>query len=685
MAWSLMRTTAFDVRFIRSSSSLVYLARFYIQPDMVPFCAKEIAVYDYSRVFLVGVISQKPLNFRLRYLSNIVAPRSLCWEGSSHDILVKNLESYLKNHQVDEAWEVYTGFRKLYGFPDDHLLSMVITELSYTREPKSLKRAYDIILSLPKKKTNSLHFDVLYNLSLSLARAQMSVPASMILRIMIEKDNIPPTNLLGPLMLHLVKKEIGAYLASNILIQICDHFQHSGSNQSTIKPDTTVFNLVLDACSNHTLSLKAQQLIELMAQIGVVGDAYTINTIARIHAINCQRDDLKKFRDCVDPVAGYLSHHYFQFYDCLMSLHFKFNDIDSASNLIFDMINFSETRKVPHMPSLVSLGSRNLRKGLKLQVLPHLLHGNSLVKLERNEGLVMHKNRKLVFTNKTLAKLIVGYKRKGRIPELVKLLCQIQMNNISIDIINACIHVGWLETAHDILDDFEREGELLNAESYTSLLMAYYKGNKHREAEALLKQIKNAGIITFDTTSIPKDVLVSSDRSDLITCLVQEMKEGDTDSSVYEFNSSIYFFMKAGMIDDALKTYKSMQRMKVYPSVATYIYMVMGYSSLEMYREITILWGDIRSSDEGNLSFNRDLYEVLILNFLKGGYFERVMEVIGCMKKHGMYPDKGFYRSEFLKLHKNLYIKLKSSNARTEAQSKRLEHVKAFRKWAGID
>jgi hypothetical protein len=50
-----------------------------------------------------------------------------------------------------------------------------------------------------------------------------------------------------------------------------------------------------------------------------------------------------------------------------------------------------------------------------------------------------------------------------------------------------------------------------------------------------------------------------------------------------------------------------------------------------------------------------------------------------------MYCDKWMYKDEFLKFHKNLYRSLKASEARTEAQSKRLEHVKAFRKWVGID
>lgn len=126
--------------------------------------------------------------------------------------------------------------------------------------------------------------------------------------------------------------------------------------------------------------------------------------------------------------------------------------------------------------------------------------------------------------------------------------------------------------------------------------------------------------------------------------------------------------------------------MKVRPTIEIFFYLIYGYSYSETYCDITILWGDIkRNIESGVLAVSRDLYETLLLNFLQGGYFERVMEVIGYMKKQNMYVDKLMYKSEFLKHHEHLYRRLKVSNARTEAQSKRLVNVQAFRKWAGID
>ncbi|OAY76893.1 Pentatricopeptide repeat-containing protein [Ananas comosus] len=85
--------------------------------------------------------------------------------------------------------------------------------------------------------------------------------------------------------------------------------------------------------------------------------------------------------------------------------------------------------------------------------------------------------------------------------------------------------------------------------------------------------------------------------------------------------------------------------------------------------------------EDKDLAADRDLLDCLLLNFLKGGYFERVMEIISYMSKYNNFFDKWKYKKEYMKFHKNLYRNLRASEAKTEAQSKRLEHVRAFRKW----
>ncbi|TXG51251.1 hypothetical protein EZV62_023775 [Acer yangbiense] len=378
-----------------------------------------------------------------------------------------------------------------------------------------------------------------------------------------------------------------------------------------MKPDTTIFNLVLDACVRFRSSFKGQEIMELMSQTGVIVDARSITIIAKIHEMNGQRDELKRFKDYIDQVSLPYVHHYRQYYDSLLSSHFQFDDIDATAELVLTMNKYRDffpdkkLRRDSQKPSLAPIGSSNIGSGLKIQIMPQLLEKDSVLKIE-----------------------------------------------------------GWLETAHDISDDMESAGDPLGSTPYMLLIVAYYKAKMFREAEELVRQMQKAGL----------DINIS-----------EEMVKEKATPMIYELNSSIYYFCKSKMIGDALTIYRRMFEMKVQPTVQTFGYLAYGYSSLEMYRDITILWGDIkRNTESGILLLSKDLYEFILLNFRRGGYFERVMEVIGYTKENSLYTDKWMYKSEFLKHHKILYTSLEASNVRTEAHSKRLEYVRAFRKWAGI-
>ncbi|KAK9266929.1 hypothetical protein L1049_027188 [Liquidambar formosana] len=715
MALSLTREILVHSRFIRSSSSRGRVVSTIQTATLRSVSDREFILSNSSPTLLVsGAFHKQYQNPSLQQFSTTIKPERISWEGSSHAVLLRKLENALKDHQVDEAWEAFNDFKSLYGFPEHSLVSRLVTELSYSSNSHWLQKACDLVFLIVKEKSNLLQHGLLTTLSLSLARAQLPVPASMILRLMLEKESVPSMNVLCLVVLHMVKTDIGTYLASNILVEICDCFQHLSENRANrakqIRPDTMIFNLVLDACVRFGSSLKGQQLIELMPRIGVIADAQSIVIIARIHEMNGQRDEIKKFKDHIDRILIPLVRHYRQFYDSLLSLHFKFNDIEAAARLALDMCRIRKSlpnqkdNKDPQKPCLVAIASHNLKAGLKIHIVPELLQKDSVLKVESKQELVIFRNAKLVLSNRALAKLINGYKKVGKISELSWILITIQKGlgslkeaSLCSDVIDACIHLGWLETAHDILDDIELAGVPMGLITYMSLLTAYYKGRMFREAKALLRQMRKADL----ALDMSDEMLVSTCRSevytkasssiqisDLAECLVWEMREEEQaiPPLAYELNSSMYFFCKAKMIGDALKTYRRIQEMKIQPTVQTFAYLVHGYSSMEMYREITILWGDIkRNMESGNLVISRDLFELLLLNFLRGGYFERVMEVVDHLRQRNMYTDKWMYKREFLKFHKDLYRNLKASKARTEAQSKRVEFVRAFRKWVGID
>lgn len=196
----------------------------------------------------------------------------------------------------------------------------------------------------------------------------------------------------------------------------------------------------------------------------------------------------------------------------------------------------------------------------------------------------------------------------------------------------------------------------------------------------MLTEMKQANLCT--------EVSTSSEKCYLSEFLEEERtKQIEEESLLYELNSSIFFFCKAKMMEDAVRTIRKMEARNIQPNSQTFIHLVNGYSSLEMYREITILWGgEIKRmvKDGGSMVPNKDLLDCLLLNFIVGGYFERVMEVISYMNGFNMYIDKWVYRKEFLKHHRSLYQHLRASEATSDVQKKRLDHVRAFRRWAGI-
>lgn len=636
----------------------------------------------------------------------------LCWEGCSHGALLRKLEVSLKDHQVDEAWVAFNDFKNLYGFPKDSVVSRLLTELSYSSDPCWLQKAFDLVSQILKEKSNLLSTEILTKLSLSFARAQMPIPASVMLRVILERENLPTVSVLRSIVLHMLKTEIGTCLTSNLLIQICECFLIADKNDyaKSTKPDTLIFNLVLDACVRFKSSLRGQELVEWMSRTGIMADAHSIIIITQIYEMNGLRDEIKKFKDHIDRVSAPFVRHYQQFYECLLNLHFKYNDLDSAADLVLGMNRFrgfiprnKEPRNGLQRSFFVSIGSQNLRAGLKIQIFPEMLQKDSIIKVEHDKELLSFKNGKFLLSNRALAKFIHGYKRQGRISELTKVILSLQKDfptvegsSLCYDVIDACIRLGWLETAHDILDDMETAEFPCGLTAYMLLLMAYHRREMLKEVEALLRQIGKAGHVTnlsgemIASTCLPEkdDNASSCSKPDLADFIVQEMGEEDKVISpiVFKLNSSIYFFCKAKMMGDALKLYRRMQVMGVRPTVQTFAYLVYGYSSLERYRDITILWGEIkRNMKTMKLFVSRDLYESFLINFLRGGYFERVMEVAGYMNEHKMCIDKWMYKTEFLKLHKNLYKGLEASEGRNEVQRKRLEFVQTFRKWVGID
>ncbi|KAJ0232945.1 Pentatricopeptide repeat-containing protein [Hirschfeldia incana] len=635
--------------------------------------------FDLSRIVST---SSKPSLF----CSTSVQPARLSWDASSQAILTKKLETSLKNHRVDDAWDVFKDYKRLYGFPDSSIMNRVVTVLSYSSDTAWLCKADDLTRLALKQNSGLINSDALTKLLLSLARAQMSESACNILRTMLEKGFVLTSDVLRLVVMHMVKTEVGACLASNYLVQLCHRFMELKRNSNDMKPpDTVLFNLVLCSCVRFGFSLKGQELIELMARVDVVADADSIVIMSFIYEMNGMRDELKKLKECI---PSQLLCHYRHLYDNMLSTEFKFDDVCSAGRLVLDICKSKGLTTAQNLEKVMvlSVGSHHIKSGLKIQISPMVLQRDSSLGVDSEATFVSYADSKLGITNKTLAKLVYGYKRRGDLPELSKILLSVGGSRLCADVVDACVGIGWLEGAHDILDDMDSAGSPMDLATYRKVLSGYYKSKMVRNAEVLLRQMTKAGLITDPSDEVT--VLPECETTELRELLVQEINAGEqtkVPSTLYELNSSLYYFCKAKMQVDAVTTYRKIQKMKLPATVQSFWILIDMYSSLGMHREMTVTWGDIkRNMASRDLEVTQDLLEKLVVNFLRGGYFERVMEVISCMKEKGMYNDLPMYKKEYLKVHKNLYRNLKAADAVTEAQAQRLEHVKAFRKLVGI-
>ncbi|TVU39055.1 hypothetical protein EJB05_12458 [Eragrostis curvula] len=635
----------------------------------------------------------------------------LPWEAPSRETLLWKIEGDMKDGNVEEAMQAFGNYKSLHGLPEPRVLNSVIVSLSYTSSRRWLLRAFDLVLSVYQINSNLLNSVSLMRLALALVRDQMPVPASTVLRIILENGILPDVNMLSMSFMHMVKSQVGSFLAADVLAETCECFLDHITDRrqlkrlDPIKNNVTLFNMVLESCVNFKCMIKAQKILELMSSIGVLADVNTVVIVSRVFEMVGQRDELMHMKRSIDSLTSLpFLQYYLHFYDSLLSLHFKYNDMDAAAKLIIDL----HRRRKPHAffsnglrkQGVIQIGSGNLKTGYRIMFDPEKVDKGFVLDTESQFGLVVLSDGNLLHSEKALAKLIVGCARARNMHALSSFFITLHKEDLSrvcpLDAINACIQMGWLHAAHDILDDLEAAGMPVGISSYIHLLSAYEKENKSEEFNDLLQQIQKISSsmddIRTDSSFTIKNIakIVKDDmpliKSSLFSTLIEEIKHyNPRDHLTLEFNNSILFFCKAKMMEDALCTYKRMREQNIKPTCHTFCHILCGYSSMGMHREMTILWGEIKRRVEyGELDVDRDLLDSFVLNFLKGGYFARVMEVITCMLNHNMYCDKWKYRHVFLKLHKNLYRNLSSLHDKTEAQRKRIEDVQAFRLWAGI-
>ncbi|XP_027350252.1 pentatricopeptide repeat-containing protein At1g03100, mitochondrial [Abrus precatorius] len=747
----------------------------------VQFIAKSVSPYlanSCSQAFLLG--SENKFTFQGRYFSS-VAERILVQARDPAKVSLEILNAISAN-QLDYSWKLFEQHMHMEGFPRKSVVSKLVTSYVDSLDKQWLGRAYELVeRAIEEGKQDLLEKEVLIYLSFGLAKAGLPVPASTILRKIIDMEHFPPVTAWSAVLAHMSQTADGSYLAAELILEIGYLFQNnrvdprkkSNAPLIAMKPNTAAFSIALAGCLLFETSRKAEQLLDMMPRIGVKTDSNLLIIMASVYETNGRREELKKLQRHIEEAPNLTDLQFRQFYNCLLTCHLKFGDLDSASNMVLEMLRKAKEARnslagakfminateIDHnySPGLASVPSFNNSKGLdslennrplrnavfsyeefskdrnfsKLQAESNIVLGSLLAKLQTQVDLITTKHGILQPTETIYVKLVKAFLEAGKTKDLADFLLKAERedspfsndNSTLVRVINSCISLGWLDQAHDLLDEMRLAGVRTGSSVYASLLKAYCRANRAADVKSLLRDARKAGI-QLDSSSyeamiqsrvlqqdtqgalqlfkemkgarIPKVTQqnscmlaksgAESDKAELMTELLQEIKEGQrVDYGVHDWNNVIHFFCKKRLMQDAEKALKKMRSLGHFPNAQTFHSMVTGYAAIGgKYQEVTELWGEMKAlASSISMKFDQELLDSVLYTFVRGGFFVRANEVVAMMEKGNMFVDKYKYRMLFLKYHKTLY-KGKSPKFQTESQLNKREAVLAFKRWIGL-
>ncbi|XP_004505419.1 pentatricopeptide repeat-containing protein At1g03100, mitochondrial [Cicer arietinum] len=692
------------------------------------------------------------------------------------------IQNAINGNKLDYSWKLLEQHKHMEGFPRKSLFNKIITSYVESLDMQWLQKAYELVQRASEDgKKDLLEKELLIYLSIGLAKVRLPVLASTILRKMIDMEHFPPVTAWSAVLAHMSQTADGSFLAAELILEIGYLFQYnrvdprkkSNAPLIAMKPNANAFNIALAGCLVFEKSRKAEQLLDMMPRIGVKADANLLITMARVYERNGRREELMKLQRHIEEASNLTDIQFRQFYNCLLTCHLKFGDLDSASNMVLEMLkkakearnslasakfmidaakidqNYSPRSASVHILSnskdLESVKNDQLirntalsyeefskdRNFLKLEMESKAVLGSLFAKLQMQVDLITTVHGILQPTETIYVKLVKYFLEAGKTKDLAVFLLKAERedspfsndNSALVHVINSCISLGWLDQAHDLLDEMRLAGVRTGSSVYASLLKAYCAANRAADVTSLLRDARKAGIqlgsssyeamiqsrvLQEDTQGalqlfkemkearIPKvshqysgmltKSVTETDEAALVTKLVQEIKEGQkVDCGVHDWNNVIHFFCKKRLMQDAEKALKKMRSLGHSPNAQTFHSMVTGYAAVGgKYLEVTELWGEMKAlASSSSMKFDQELLDSVLYTFVRGGFFTRANEVVAMMEKGKMFIDKYKYRMLFLKYHKTLY-KGKAPKFQTESQLNKREAALAFKRWIGL-
>ncbi|KAL8170287.1 hypothetical protein V2J09_022091 [Rumex salicifolius] len=688
-----------------------------------------------------------------------------------------DIQNAIEEQQFAEAWRLHKQHMQMEGFPLKSVVNQLITGFSETLDPQWLEKAYGLVeLAFEENKQSLFEKETLIYLAYTLARSALPVQAASVLRMLVRIEQYFPVTAWTAVLVHMSQSGPGAYLAAEMVLEIGYLFQDNRvdprkkSNGALIamKPDALAFSIALSGCVLFRTTRKAEQLLEMMPRVGIKTDAMLLTIMAHVYEKNGRIEDLKRLKRHIEEALDLTDAQYRQYHNCLLTCHLKLGDLDTVSRMVLEMLRKRREARNSLAAANLILGSSNRvampsarsvsesrgsvdkeksrnpksslvsfqdflrdRKCARLEAETTEVLNVLLGKLEEQVEMITTKHGILQPIETAYVKLSKSFLEAGKTKDLAEFLIKVEKEDspVSADesalahVINSCISAGWLEQAHDLLDEIRFSGIIPSSSLYSSLLKAYCKTNQTVALASLLREVRKAGIqldsscyesliqlkvVNKDTegalhlfkemkeAKIPRsghqefELLVQgcaeSRQTGMMSKLLEEIKDGQREEcGVHDWNNVIHFFCKKRLMQDADKALKKMRSLGHNPNAQTFHSLVTGYAAIGgKYQEVTELWAEMKSlASSMTMKFDQELLDSVLYTFVRGGFFARANEVVEMMEKGKMFVDKYKYRTLFLKYHKTMY-KGKAPKFQTESLSRKREAALAFKKWVKL-
>eukprot|EP00752_Nemacystus_decipiens_P007447 g6656.t1 len=163
----------------------------------------------------------------------------------------------------------------------------------------------------------------------------------------------------------------------------------------------------------------------------------------------------------------------------------------------------------------------------------------------------------------------------------------------------------------DLLHDMETRGVKPNEGCYTSIVTAYCKAERVKEAERLLRRLRAEGkpIYTAAFTSVISSCKHGGD-SERALALFEEMQAAPPEANIapnqFTYNALISVLTFSGRLDVATEKFREMKEIGLQYDLVTFVNMILGFARENRYKDVLVMFEGMEALMAANTRDGKD-------------------------------------------------------------------------------